>query len=80
MKMKISDLIKFLEDIKTKEGDLEILRDITYLDWDYDLCDVEDLGNLCYLESAKEMEDGLYDFEYHYEDPDSKDFKRYLIM
>lgn len=47
---KISDLIKFLEDIKEKNGDLEILRDITYL-----VYDVEDLGDLCYLESAKKM-------------------------
>lgn len=78
--MKISDLIKHLEDLKAKEGDLEILRDITYLDWDYDLCDVEDPEGLFYVESAKEMEDGLFDFEYHYENPDPKDFKRYLIM
>lgn len=72
---KISDLIKYLEDIKEKNVDLEILRDITYL-----VCDVEDLGNLYYLESAKEMTDGLYDFEYYYENPDPKDFKKYLIM
>ena len=72
---KISDLIKFLEDIKEKNGDLEILRDITYL-----VYDVEDLGNLCYLESAKKMTSGLYDFEQYYENPDPKDFKKYLIM
>lgn len=77
---KISDLIKYLEDIKKSKGDLEILRDITYLDWDYDLVDVEEVMNLCYVESCKKMENGFYDFEHHYEDPDPEDFKECLIM
>lgn len=77
---KISDLIKYLEDIKKSKGDLEILRDITYLDRDYDLFGFEDLEGLCYIESCKKMENGFYDFEHHYEDPDSEDFNEYLIM